>query len=87
MLTKTVAIHYAKDKIRCNCICPGGVDTPGVASVTTDPETRAHFDAMHPLGRMGKPEEIAQAAIYFASDESSWATGSILTVDGGLMAQ
>jgi dihydroanticapsin dehydrogenase len=87
MLTKTVAIQYAKDKIRCNCICPAGVDTPGVAGLTSDPKAREWFDSIHPIGRMGKPEEIAQAALYFASDDSSWTTGSILTVDGGVMAQ
>ncbi|MCI0526677.1 MAG: SDR family oxidoreductase [Nitrospira sp.] len=87
MLTKTVAIQYAKDKIRCNCICPAGVDTPGVAGMTSDPKAREWFDSIHPIGRMGKPEEVAQAAIYFASDESAWTTGAILPVDGGIMAQ
>jgi NAD(P)-dependent dehydrogenase (short-subunit alcohol dehydrogenase family) len=87
MLTKTIAIDYAKAKIRCNAVCPAGVDTPGVASMISDPKIRAGFDAMHPLGRMGMPEEIAEAVLYFASDESQWTTGSILTVDGGVMAQ
>lgn len=87
MLTKTIAIEYAKAKIRCNAVCPAGVDTPGVASMVSDPKNRAGFDAMHPLGRMGLPEEIAEAVLYFASDESRWTTGSILTVDGGVMAQ
>jgi NAD(P)-dependent dehydrogenase (short-subunit alcohol dehydrogenase family) len=87
ILTKTIAIEYAKNKIRCNCICPAGVDTPGVSSMTSDPQTRAGFDAMHPIGRIGKPEEIANAAVYFSSDESAWTTGSILAVDGGIMAQ
>jgi NAD(P)-dependent dehydrogenase (short-subunit alcohol dehydrogenase family) len=87
MLTKTVAIEYAKNKIRCNCICPAGVDTPGVASFVTDPKNREWFNAIHPIGRMGKPEEIAQAAVYFASDEAAWTTGAIMPVDGGIMAQ
>ena len=87
MLTKTVAIEYAKNKIRCNGICPAGVDTPGVADMTKDPKAREWFDSIHPLGRMGKPEEIAQAAVYFASDEAAWTTGAILSVDGGSMAQ
>jgi NAD(P)-dependent dehydrogenase (short-subunit alcohol dehydrogenase family) len=87
MLTKTVAIQYAKDRIRCNVICPAGVDTPGVAGMTSDPALRAGFDAMHPVGRMGTPEEIAHAAVYFASDESVWTTGSVLSVDGGVSAQ
>ena len=86
MLTKTVAVHYAKHNIRCNCICPAGVETPGVADILEDPQTKAHFEKMHPLGRLGQPEEIAEAAVYFASDESRWTTGSILPVDGGIMA-
>ena len=50
------------------------------------PKNKAAFDAMHPLGRMGLPEEVAEAVLYFASDESRWTTGSILPVDGGIMA-
>ena len=87
MLTKTIAIQYATQGIRCNAICPAGVDTPGVASLTSDTKQRAGFDAMHPVGRMGRPEEIAHAAVYFASEESAWTTGSILSVDGGVTAQ
>ena len=86
MLTKTIAIDYAKAKIRCNAVCPAGVVTPGVASMISDPKNKAAFDAMHPLGRMGLPEEVAEAVLYFASDESRWTTGSILPVDGGIMA-
>ena len=87
MLTKTVAIQYAKDQIRCNSICPGGVDTPGVAGWLSDPKAREWFDSIHPIGRMGRPEEIAAVAVYFASDESTGTTGSIFAVDGGVMAQ
>jgi NAD(P)-dependent dehydrogenase (short-subunit alcohol dehydrogenase family) len=87
MLTKTIAIQYATQGIRCNAICPAGVDTPGVAGLTSDATQRAAFDAMHPVGRMGRPEEIAHAAVYFASEESAWTTGSILSVDGGVTAQ
>ncbi|MDN5941923.1 MAG: SDR family oxidoreductase [Nitrospira sp.] len=87
MFTKTVAVHYAKDKIRCNCICPAAVETPGVAEWLKDPKTRTTMDAMHPLGRMGNPDEIAPPAVYFASDEAAWTTGAIMPIDGGLMAQ
>jgi NAD(P)-dependent dehydrogenase (short-subunit alcohol dehydrogenase family) len=86
MLTKTVAVHYATHNIRCNCLCPAGVETPGVSDLLADPQAKAMFSAFHPLGRLGRPEEVAEAAIYFASNESSWTTGSILTVDGGVMA-
>jgi NAD(P)-dependent dehydrogenase (short-subunit alcohol dehydrogenase family) len=87
MLTKTVAIQYAKQGIRCNAICPAGVETPGVVELTSDPARRAAFDALHPVGRMAQPEEIAAVAVYLASDESVWTTGSILSVDGGVSAQ
>lgn len=87
MLTKTIAIQYAGQGIRCNAICPAGVDTPGVAGVTADPQQRAMFDRLHPVGRIAAPDEIAAAAVYFASDESVWTTGSILAVDGGVSAQ
>jgi NAD(P)-dependent dehydrogenase (short-subunit alcohol dehydrogenase family) len=87
MLTKTIAIQYAKQGIRCNAICPAGVDTPGVAAMTSDPASRAGFDALHPVGRMGRPEEIAAAAVYLASDDAAWTTGVILAVDGGVTAQ
>ena len=86
MLTKSVAVEYAKQGIRCNCICPAGVLTAPVQEMLKDPKAKALFEGIHPMGRLGQPEEIAQAAIYFASDESHWTTGSILTVDGGVMA-
>lgn len=86
MLTKTVAVHYAKQNIRCNCICPAGVITPPVADMLKDPQTKAFFENMHPMGRLGQPEEVAEATVYFASDESRWTTGSILSVDGGVTA-
>jgi len=57
-----------------------------VAAMLEDPQTKAWFEGTHPMGRLGQPEEIAEAAVYFASDESRWTTGSILTVDGGVMA-
>jgi len=86
MLTKTVAVHYAKQNIRCNCICPAGVITPPVAVMLQDPKAQAWFEGLHPLGRLGQPEEIAEACVYFVSDEARWTTGSILAVDGGVMA-
>lgn len=82
MLTKTVAVEYAKQNIRCNCVCPAGVETPDSIAVV-----KATTDATHPMGRKGKPEEIAQAVLYLASNEASWTTGAILMVDGGVMAQ
>ncbi len=86
MLTKTVAVHYAKQNIRCNCICPAGVITPPIAGMLKDPQIKTWFEGVHPTGRLGQPEEVAEATVYFASDESRWTTGSILSVDGGVMA-
>jgi NAD(P)-dependent dehydrogenase (short-subunit alcohol dehydrogenase family) len=86
MLTKSVAVEYAKQGIRCNCICPAGVLTPPVQEMLKDPKAKALFEDIHPMGRLGEPEEVAEAAIYFVSDESRWTTGSILPVDGGVMA-
>jgi NAD(P)-dependent dehydrogenase (short-subunit alcohol dehydrogenase family) len=86
MLTKSVAVEYAKQGIRCNAICPAGVLTAPIREMLKDPKTKELFEGVHPMGRLGEPEEVAEAALYFASDESRWTTGSILTVDGGVMA-
>ena len=72
-------------KIRVNVLCPGQVDTPLMAGVLT-PEAKAHFEAMIPRGSMGRPEEIAAAALFLASEESSYVNGVQLLVDGGALA-
>jgi 2-keto-3-deoxy-L-fuconate dehydrogenase len=88
-LTKSVAVDYVAQGIRCNAICPGTVDTPSLqARLHTygDYEkTRREFEARQPMGRLGKPEEIAALALYLASDESGFTTGQIHIVDGGWM--
>ena len=86
-LTKCMAIDHAADGVRVNCICPGRVQTPFVAARLKeypDPE-RAYREmcATQSLGRMGTPEEIASAALYLASDEAAFVTGSALIIDGG----
>lgn len=86
MPTKTVAVEYAKQGIRCKSICPGGVLTPPVEEMLKNPATKSFFEHLHSMGRLGQPNDIAEPAIYFASDQSHWTTGSILTVDGGMMA-
>ena len=85
--TRSVAIDYAKEGIRCNCICPGGVETPMLAKELKTRKGRKALNEMHPIGRMGQPIDVAYAILYFASDESSWVTGSVLAVDGGYTAQ
>jgi NAD(P)-dependent dehydrogenase (short-subunit alcohol dehydrogenase family) len=85
-LNKSLAIQFARDQIRCNIIHPGIVETPLQAPYLTD-ELRAEFKTGIPLGRIGQPREIAHAALFLASDESSFMTGGEMVVDGGFMAQ
>ena len=86
-LTKSVAIDYVARGIRCNCICPGTVETPSLEdriAAQGDRETaRRAFVARQPMGRLGRPEEIAALAVYLASDESSFTTGTAVSIDGG----
>jgi meso-butanediol dehydrogenase/(S,S)-butanediol dehydrogenase/diacetyl reductase len=85
-----MAIDHGHENIRVNAICPGFVETDLTAAVirqAPDPAAvRRERTAVHPIGRLGKPEDIAGAAIYLASDESSWVTGTVLPVDGGYLA-
>jgi NAD(P)-dependent dehydrogenase (short-subunit alcohol dehydrogenase family) len=84
-LTKSLAIQFAKDQIRCNVIHPGIVDTPLQAPYLTD-AIRKEFETSIPLGRIARPREIANVALFLASDESSFMTGAELVVDGGFTA-
>ncbi len=86
-LTRNMAIDFARDAIRVNCLCPGFVETGLTKSLTDDPATREMLESRHPLGRLGLPEEVAYAALYLASDEAAYVTGAALTVDGGYTAQ
>jgi NAD(P)-dependent dehydrogenase (short-subunit alcohol dehydrogenase family) len=85
-LNKSLAIQFAKDQIRSNVIHPGIVETPLQAPYLTD-ELRAEFRTGIPLGRIGQPRDIANAALFLASDESGFMTGAEMIVDGGFMAQ
>jgi NAD(P)-dependent dehydrogenase (short-subunit alcohol dehydrogenase family) len=86
-LTKSIALDHARQGIRCNCICPGRVETPFVAARLKEyPDPEAAYQEMastQALGRMAKPVEIAHAALYLASDESSFVTGTDFLIDGG----
>jgi NAD(P)-dependent dehydrogenase (short-subunit alcohol dehydrogenase family) len=86
-MTKAMALDHAAEKIRVNCIAPGIVETEMVARFSTDENARKQRVALHPMGRFGQPAEIASAAVFLASDESAWTTGSVVTIDGGYSAQ
>jgi NAD(P)-dependent dehydrogenase (short-subunit alcohol dehydrogenase family) len=81
-LTEAMAMDYATQKIRVNCICPGPTRTPMVDAST--PERLEYYKTRVPIGRIGEPEDIARAALYLASDEGSMVTAAILPVDGGM---
>ncbi|MBC7797257.1 MAG: SDR family oxidoreductase [Pyrinomonadaceae bacterium] len=90
-LTRSLAMDFAKDGIRSNCVCPGTVDTPMLEwAASLDPNPQAVYDAcnqMHPIGRIAKPREIAEVIAFLAHESSSFVTGAIWTVDGGLLTQ
>lgn len=90
-LTRTAAIEYARKNIRVNAVCPGMVATPavldGFIAQSRNPErVRQLNDECHPIGRMGRPEEIARVVLFLASDDASFMTGSIVVADGGVTA-
>lgn len=87
MFTKHIAIEYAKQRIRCNCVCPAVVRTPLTEPFIQDKQTEQAVSAMHPLGRIATPEEVARAIYYLASDGADFITGHVLTVDGGVTAR
>jgi NAD(P)-dependent dehydrogenase (short-subunit alcohol dehydrogenase family) len=82
-LARNMAVDYASRGIRVNCICPGFVRTPFIQGIVSDPLRSERLVSQHPLGRLGEPEDIANAVLFLISDESSWITGHALVVDGG----
>lgn len=95
-LTKSTAIDYAPFNIRVNCICPGTIDTPllhraverfSTLSTTPSADVYRSLDGMQPLGRIGRPEEIASVVAFLLSDDSSFMTGSLVSADGGYVCQ
>jgi NAD(P)-dependent dehydrogenase (short-subunit alcohol dehydrogenase family) len=89
MLTRATALDFAKDNIRVNCICPGAIETPmlrGILRLAPNPkEAEAELVRKHALGRIGTPEEVARVALFLASDDSSFVTGTAVAVDGGML--
>jgi NAD(P)-dependent dehydrogenase (short-subunit alcohol dehydrogenase family) len=90
-LTRSMAMDFAGDNIRVNAVCPGTVDTPMLkAAAALDPNPQSVYDAcraMHPIGRIAQPEEIAEVVVFLAHESSSFVTGAVWTVDGGLLTQ
>lgn len=90
-LTRSMAMDFAKDNIRANAVCPGTVDTPMLQwAASLDPDPQSVYDAcnaMHPLGRIAKPREIGEVVAFLAHESSSFVTGAVWTVDGGLLTQ
>jgi len=86
-LTKTAALEYAQQGIRVNCVCPGAIQTPMTERAWSDPARRARVIASEPVGRIGNPEEIAEAVVWLCSDAASFVTGHAMSVDGGYVAQ
>ena len=85
-MTREIAVEFARRGIRANAICPGPVETPLLAELFSDPARRARRMVHIPPGRLARPEEIARAALFLASDESSYINGTAFTVDGGITA-
>ena len=87
MLTRSAALEYARSNIRINCVCPGLISTPMVAQQAIDyPDAVANFTELEPIGRLGRPEEIAEAVVWLSSDAASFVTGHPMAVDGGILA-
>ena len=91
LLTKAMALDHAAEKIRVNCICPALVETEmaldAIARMPDPAAYRKQRESQIPLGRAGRPEEVAQLAVFLASDESAWMTGNAIAIDGGTTAE
>lgn len=87
-LTKSAALTYARSGIRINAVCPGFIKTPMIDPlIGGDPENEASLNERHPIGRIGKPREVAEAVVWLCSDAASFVTGHSMTVDGGFVAE
>jgi NAD(P)-dependent dehydrogenase (short-subunit alcohol dehydrogenase family) len=86
-LTRSAAMQYAVQGIRINAVCPGAIATPMTAAASKDPRSLAFMAQMHPMNRMGQPQEVADAVVFLCSDKASFITGHPLAVDGGYLAR
>jgi NAD(P)-dependent dehydrogenase (short-subunit alcohol dehydrogenase family) len=86
-MTKQIAVSYADRRIRCNAVCPGPIETPILTPFFAQPGVRRRFEKRIPIGRIGQPIDVANLALFLASDESTFITGSLMVIDGGVTAQ
>jgi NAD(P)-dependent dehydrogenase (short-subunit alcohol dehydrogenase family) len=87
-LTRTAALECATQGVRINCLCPGVIETPMVERFTQgNPEAQVQMREMEPVGRLGRAKEVAELALFLASDRSSFITGAVIPVDGGFVAR
>jgi NAD(P)-dependent dehydrogenase (short-subunit alcohol dehydrogenase family) len=84
--SRAMAIDHVREGIRVNCVCPGTIDSPWIERLVADGASRDDLVARQPIGRLGTPEEVAEAILYLASDQAAFSTGSSLVVDGGMSA-
>jgi len=86
-LTQNAAIEYGEKGIRINSVGPGFIHTPMISELEGNKETFQHLKSLHPIGRLGKPEEVAELIIWLCSEKASFVTGSYYPVDGGFLAR
>ena len=86
-LTRSIAVGYGRHNIRANCICPAAVESPMTSPFFTSDEARQRAAGPMPLRRIRTPEDVANLALYLASDEASWMTGAVIPIDGGFTAR
>jgi len=87
MFTKSIAVEYGQNNIRCNCIAPSTIRSPMIEPYLQDENAKKILENSFPLMRIGEPEDVANAILFLASDESKWVTGTVMTIDGGISAK
>jgi 3-oxoacyl-[acyl-carrier protein] reductase len=87
MLTKSIAVEYGQYNIRCNCVAPSTIRSPILEPYLQDENAKKVLENSFPLKRIGDPEDVTNAILFLASDESKWVTGTIMNIDGGISAK